>query len=86
MLYKIPIFIFFCYAGVFKWAETNQAPEYENWQTGEPNNENDNEDCVMTTHVDDGSFKWYDVPCNINVEGTDLPLFALCVPCHALRQ
>ena len=67
------------FLGVFKWAETHQAPGYTNWLSGEPNNGDNTEDCVQFCSRDDGaSFGWNDMPYDTTIDAFGDGLFALC--------
>ena len=46
--------------GIFKWADSSNITNYTNWNSGEPNNYNDNEDCVEMN----GYGYWNDYPCS----------------------
>ena len=45
----------------FVWAESHESLDYDNWETGEPNNDDVEEDCV---HMVGGSFLWNEASCN----------------------
>ena len=73
------MFIIFMLIGFFKWAGSNQAPEYSNWFYGEPTGGMSlgyPEDCVLTHTRDGESFGWNDVACTGDENLSKL--FALC--------
>ena len=51
--------------GNFVWEQSGEKPTFTNWLVGEPNNLNQNEDCVELKS--DGG--WNDIPCG-NLEDT----------------
>ena len=60
--------------GTWVWSPTNTPMSYTNWYPGEPNNWENNEDCLIF----DSSGKWNDVPCTLLVKfvcQTVLPSF-----------
>ena len=46
--------------GVFRWIGSDQPLIYTNWGTGEPNNYNGEEDCLLMSQYED----WNDVRCS----------------------
>ncbi|XP_066106813.1 low affinity immunoglobulin epsilon Fc receptor isoform X2 [Saccopteryx bilineata] len=59
--------------GEFVWMDENPL-DYSNWQTGEPNNGGEGEDCVMML----GSGKWNDAFCNSYLDGWICDQLATC--------
>ena len=64
--------------GDFKWAESHQATEYTNWQDGEPSNDYDGHDCVITYTPTYSVRGWDDIDCNLDKNSYGDGLFALC--------
>ena len=63
--------------GKFRWVESHQEPNYDNWGNGQPNNFEGNQDCVTIDCLQLDCL-WNDMKCNLDH-------FEL-VPAHALCQ
>lgn len=50
------------HAGEFVWASTGQSVQYTNWGAHEPNNQINNEHCVMLW----SGYGWNDTPCDVS--------------------
>ena len=51
--------------GSFVWDSTQQPPSFTDWEKREPNNQRNNEDCVM--HMFKSGEEWNDATCTLEM-------------------
>ena len=64
----------YCHEGEFLWKSDESSLEYTNWRHNEPNDYQDNEDCVQL----DSSTKWNDLRCLSEIIANGNVMTAIC--------
>ena len=65
----------YCNEGQFKWVSDGSNVTYHNWNENEPNNYEENEDCV---HISETTNQWNDRRCLTKLTSSGNIMTALC--------